>query len=120
MLKYFSECILDGTEPEPHGKEGYADVRVLEGIACALETGLAQTLEPFTRMERIATAREQRLSARKSPELARTSNPGRDKEKVPKLGRNATRNPRADLAVPFRRGWRTACFRRPGRCSRTA
>jgi predicted dehydrogenase len=83
-LKYFSECILDGTDPEPDGEEGYADVRVLEGIARALETGTAQKLEPFTRTRRIDTSRKQTLSARKSPELVNTSNPGRDKEKVPK------------------------------------
>ena len=83
-LKYFSECILDGTEPEPDGEEGYADVRVLEGIARALETGTAQQLEPFMRIKRIDTAQRQTLSARKSPELVHTSNPGRDKDKVPK------------------------------------
>ncbi len=83
-LKYFSDCILNGTEPEPDGEEGYADVRVLEGIARALETGNAEKLEPFTRTRRIDTAQGETLAARKSPELVHTSNPGRGKEKVPK------------------------------------
>ena len=30
-MKYFSECILEGTEPEPDGQEGLADVKVIEG-----------------------------------------------------------------------------------------
>lgn len=84
QLKYFSDCILNGTDPEPDGEEGYADVRVLEGIACALETGASQRLEPFTRSRRIDTAQRQTLAAQKSPELVNTANPGKDKEKIPK------------------------------------
>lgn len=83
-LKYFSDCILNEVDPEPDGEEGYADVRVLEGIARALETGLPQKLEPFERSRRIDTAHKQMLAARKSPALVNTSNPGKDKEKVPK------------------------------------
>ena len=83
-LKYFSDCILNDIDPEPDGEEGYADVRVLEGIARALETGMPQKLEPFTRSRRIDTAYKQTLAARKSPELVNTSNPGKDKQKVPK------------------------------------
>ncbi len=46
-MKYFSDCILNGTDPEPDGEEGYADVRVLEGILRALKSGRSETLEPF-------------------------------------------------------------------------
>ncbi len=83
-LAYFSDCILNDVDPEPDGEEGYADVRVLEGIARALETGMPQKLEAFTRSRRIDTRQRQTLAAQKSPELVNTSNPGRDKEKVPK------------------------------------
>ncbi len=84
-LKYFSDCILNGRDPEPDGEEGFADVRVIEGIRRALETGASQTLEPFTRSKRIDTsAQKETLSAQKSPELVNTSNPGRGKDKVPK------------------------------------
>ena len=31
-LLYFSQCVLDGTEPEPSGAEGLADVRVIEAL----------------------------------------------------------------------------------------
>lgn len=84
-VKYFSDCILNGTDPEPDGEEGYADVRVIEGILKALETGGPVRLEPFTRTRRIDTAaQKQTLSAQSSPELVNTSNPGKGKEKVPK------------------------------------
>ena len=83
-LKYFSECILNGTDPEPDAQEGYADVRVIDAIRRALETGTAQKLDAFTRSKRIDLNQVQRLSAVKSPELVNTSNPGLGKEKVPK------------------------------------
>ncbi|MBB2962164.1 Gfo/Idh/MocA family protein [Methylobacterium sp. R2-1] len=84
-LKYFSDCILNGNDPEPDAEEGYADLRVIEGILKALETGGPVTLEPFTRTRRIDTeAQRQTLSAQSSPDLVNTSNPGKGKEKVPK------------------------------------
>ena len=84
-MKYFSDCILNDKDPEPDGEEGYADVRVLEGILRALKSGKPERLEPFTRTKRIDTAsQEQTLSAQKPPELVNTSNPGKGKEKVPK------------------------------------
>ena len=84
-LKYFSDCILNDKDPEPDGEEGYADVRVLEGILRALKSGKPEKLEPFTRSKRIDTAsQEQTLSAQKPPELVNTSNPGKGKEKAPK------------------------------------
>ena len=84
-MKYFSDCILNDEDPEPDAEEGYADVRVLEGILQALRTKAPVPLEPFTRTRRIDMAvQEETLRAQKSPELVNTSNPGKGKEKVPK------------------------------------
>lgn len=84
-LRYFSDCILNDRHPECDGEEGYADVRVLEGIAKALRTGESVHLDPFDRSRRIDTdAQRQTLRAKASPELVNTSNPGKGKEKVPK------------------------------------
>jgi predicted dehydrogenase len=84
-MKYFSECILNGTDPEPDGEEGYADVRVLEGILRALKTGRSELLPPFERKRRIdPSAQRQTLSAKRSPELVGASNPARGQEKSPK------------------------------------
>ncbi|TNC07610.1 Gfo/Idh/MocA family oxidoreductase [Methylobacterium terricola] len=83
-LKYFSECILEERDPEPDGEEGYADVRVLDGIVRALETGGSVTLEPFRRERRIEPrAQAQALPAVASPPLVNASNPGRGKDRVP-------------------------------------
>jgi len=84
-MKYFSDCILSGERPEPDGEEGYADVRVLEGILTALRTGQSVTLPPFQRYHRIDTAEQKmKLGAVSTPELVHASNPGRGEEKKPK------------------------------------
>ncbi len=84
-MKYFSDCILNGTDPEPDGEEGYADVRVLEGVLRALKSGTSERLEPFERSKRIdpSTQRET-LAAQSAPELVGASNPARGQEKSPK------------------------------------
>lgn len=84
-MKYFSDCILNDTHPEPDVEEGYADVRVLEAIVKALETGAPVKLEPFRRTLRIDTkAQLETLRAVKSPDLVDASNPAAGVDKVPK------------------------------------
>jgi predicted dehydrogenase len=39
QLIHFSNCVLDGKEPEPSGREGLADVLVLEALALSAQTG---------------------------------------------------------------------------------
>jgi predicted dehydrogenase len=84
-LKYFSDCILNNESPEPSGEEGFADVRVLEGIMAALEGGKSVVLAPFERSRRIDTERQKvTLRAVSTPELVHAGNPGRGAEKKPK------------------------------------
>ncbi|GJD63995.1 Gfo/Idh/MocA family protein [Methylobacterium frigidaeris] len=83
-LKYFSDCILNDTAPEPDAEEGYADLRVIEGILKALEIGGSAPLEPFTRSKRIDVSGQlQHLPAQAPPDLVGVSNPGRGKDKSP-------------------------------------
>ncbi len=84
-MKYFSDCILNNTEVEPDGEEGFADVRVLEGIQQALESGKSVTLPPFTRSKRINTDTQVvKLGAVSTPELVDARNPAKGVEKQPK------------------------------------
>ena len=84
-MKYFSDCILQGTDPEPDGEEGFADVRVLEGILAALKSGGPVPLPPFTRTRRIDTqAQKMELRAVSTPDLVDTSNPAKGVEKQAK------------------------------------
>jgi len=83
-LKYFSECILTDEDPEPDAEEGFADVRVLEGIVKALETGQPVKLEPFQRSRRIDTERqEMTLDPVPTPELVHVGNPARGIDRKP-------------------------------------
>ncbi len=67
-MKYFSDCIIHDREVEPDGEEGYADLRVIDGIVEALKTGKAVTLKPFTRTRRIdPDGQEQKLSYKSPP-----------------------------------------------------
>jgi predicted dehydrogenase len=84
-LRYFSACVLNDESPEPDGEEGFADVRVLEGILTALETGKPVQLPLFKRSRRIDIDRQQmNLSAVSTPELVHVGNPARGGEKKPK------------------------------------
>jgi predicted dehydrogenase len=84
-MKYFSDCILNGIDPEPDGEEGFADVRVIEGILKALQTGQSVKLGPFARSKRIdTTAQKMTLRAVSTPELLNACNPPRGVEKQPK------------------------------------
>ena len=77
-LKYFSDCIINGTDPEPDGEEGFADVRVLEGIIEALSTGGPVQLAPFVRSRRIDTAAQaETLPPRSPPTPVHASKPAR-------------------------------------------
>jgi predicted dehydrogenase len=44
QIAYFSQCILDGTAPEPDGEEGLADLIVLLAVEKAARTGQPQAI----------------------------------------------------------------------------
>jgi len=44
-LIYFSACILNGTDPEPSGEEGLADVRVIDALYRSAKAGRAVRLD---------------------------------------------------------------------------
>ena len=84
-MKYFSDCILNDTEVEPDGQEGFADVRICEAIMEALKSKSSVELQPFTRTKRIDPAtQKQTLSATSTPDLVNASNPARSVDKQPK------------------------------------
>jgi predicted dehydrogenase len=57
-LVSFSRCVLEGTEPEPSGEEGLADVRIVRAIFRSAETGKAVRLVPFSRSQRPSLEQE--------------------------------------------------------------
>jgi hypothetical protein len=51
-LVYFSDCIIHDRAPEPSGKEGLADVRVINAIYDSAEIGRAVRIEPIPKKRR--------------------------------------------------------------------
>ena len=76
QMRYFSDCILQGRDPEPDAEEGLADLRVVDGIWRAIESGRPEPLAPFERTRRIDTAvQKQTLSTVSKPEPVNVANP---------------------------------------------
>ncbi|UAK25801.1 Gfo/Idh/MocA family protein [Sphingomonas nostoxanthinifaciens] len=65
--QYFSDCILNGREPEADAEEGFLDMRVLAAVERSLETGEAVTLEPMHRSRRIEADQALALKPAKEP-----------------------------------------------------
>jgi glucose-fructose oxidoreductase len=59
-LKYFSECISSGREPEPSGEEGWCDIRVAEAILESARTRRPIALPPYARRRRPVLAQADR------------------------------------------------------------
>jgi len=74
-LKYFSECILTGREPEPSGEEGWCDVRVVEAILESARSQRPVALEPYVRRQKPSLAQADHERPVKKPELIRAPSP---------------------------------------------
>ncbi|WP_337175561.1 Gfo/Idh/MocA family oxidoreductase [Paludisphaera sp.] len=75
---YFSRCIIEDKDPEPDGEEGWCDVRIVEAIRRALETGTAQKLEPHARKRRIEPSQAMGLPPAPKVELVDAAQPSRN------------------------------------------
>lgn len=74
-LKYFSECILTGREPEPSGEEGWCDVRVVEAIFRSAREQRAVTLEPYARRRKPSLAQADHERPVKKPKTVNAPSP---------------------------------------------
>jgi len=74
-LKYFSECILTGREPEPSGEEGWCDVRVAEAILESARSQRPVALEPYVRGKKPSLAQADHERPVKKPQPIRAPSP---------------------------------------------
>ena len=74
-LRYFSECILNGKDPEPDGEEGLLDVRVIEAIYKSLNTGSRIMLQEVQRSKHMDASQVQKLRPVSPPETVRVDSP---------------------------------------------
>lgn len=74
-LVSFSECIITGEEPEPSGREGLADVRVIRALYRSIETGRPVELGPFRKDARPTIDQAIRKPSVREPKLVNTEAP---------------------------------------------
>jgi hypothetical protein len=74
-LIYFSDCIIRDRAPEPSGKEGLADVRVINAIYESAEIGRAVRIEPVPKRRRPDETMEIKRPPIQEPQLVGASAP---------------------------------------------
>jgi predicted dehydrogenase len=78
-LIYFSDCVISGEDPETSGKEGLADVRIIEALYRSAATGAVVRLAEFEKETRPTIEQEIHEPAVQKPELVRAATPSREK-----------------------------------------
>lgn len=66
-ISYFVDCVRQGVEPEPSGREGLADVRIIEALFESARSGRTVTLEPTRRDVRPGIAQALRVPPHEKP-----------------------------------------------------
>ncbi|QIR35388.1 Gfo/Idh/MocA family oxidoreductase [Tolypothrix sp. PCC 7910] len=74
-ITYFSDCILNGKEPEPSGEEGLADVRIIRAIYQSAQTRQPVHLSKFQRQQRPSAQQIIQRPQAESPELIHAADP---------------------------------------------
>jgi glucose-fructose oxidoreductase len=70
--------VLEDRDPEPSGEEGLADIRVLEAIQRAIDSGRTEQVQAVRRRLRPSKAQAVRRKPHKMPELVHAQPPGRE------------------------------------------
>jgi glucose-fructose oxidoreductase len=74
-LLTFSDCILEGRDPEPDGWEGLADVRIISALYESARTGQPVKLEPFEKPRRPSKEQEVKRPPPEEPEYVNVEPP---------------------------------------------
>ena len=75
-LLYFSDCVLKNRQPEPSGREGLADIRIIRAIHESARTGRPVTLPDFERRHRPTLEMAKDEPPVEMPELVNAESPG--------------------------------------------
>lgn len=76
-LVYFSRCVLLGTQPEPSGEEGLADVRIVRAMYRSAEAGTPVLLGRFDKSDRPNPEMEMKKPPVRKPELVHAESPSK-------------------------------------------
>ena len=74
-LTYFSKCLNEGRDPEPSGKEGMADVRIIEALYRSAEIRHPVPVAPMGDLERPSPDQEIQHPPVSEPELVHAESP---------------------------------------------
>lgn len=77
-LVYFSDCVLEGKEPEPSGTEGLADVRIVRALQESARTGRPVKLGRFEKPQRPAPEQAMQRPPVDKPQLVHAEGPSRE------------------------------------------
>lgn len=77
-IEHFSECILEGREPEPSGVEGLADVRIIEAIFDSDASGRAIRFKPTRKGSRPGENQVKRKRGIRKPSTVNVTSPHGD------------------------------------------
>ena len=77
-LTYFSDCIINDTDPEPSGFEGLADVRIIEALHKSAHLGRAIHIEPVEKEQWPDLSLEIRKRPFAKPETVHVTSPTGD------------------------------------------
>jgi len=75
QLLYFSNCILKGEDPEPSGREGLADIRVIRALHESAKTGRLVRLGSYDPGRRPSLAQEIYCPPVRKPDLVHAESP---------------------------------------------
>lgn len=74
-LIYFSNCVINGENPEPDGREGLADVRIIEAIFKSVATGRTVKIKPVRPQKPPGLSQALKRHPVRKPSLVRTESP---------------------------------------------
>ena len=74
-LAYFSNCVLEDSEPEPGGREGLADVRIINALLESRKMNRSVTLSAVEAGERPSQDQEIHKPPVGNPELVKAAAP---------------------------------------------
>jgi glucose-fructose oxidoreductase len=77
-LLHFSECVQQGAEPEPSGREGLVDLQIIEAIQRSAETGRGVELPPLEGDRPPSSRQGRQLPPVRKPRLVRVQNASED------------------------------------------
>jgi glucose-fructose oxidoreductase len=74
-IDYFSDCVLNDTEPEPSGEEGLSDVRIIRALYHSALTGQSVKLTDFPPEEWPGIGQEIHRAAVEEPDTVHAESP---------------------------------------------